>query len=106
MLEKPRGMTNFVVIHPHKDREEIKKLYSSLGLVDIDTNIVFVVDGLEEKEVNEFVEFVNTNIEYSCLMNTCEEKEIQENISYMSGMDGDKLYTIKAGKIEESSYTA
>lgn len=101
MLENDKKMTNFVVIHPHKEKEKIKQLYESLQLVDIDTNLIFVVDGLQEEDVNKFVEYVNENIEYSCLMNTCEEKEILENIGYMSGKAGDKLFVLKEGAVEQ-----
>ena len=95
-------MTNFVIIHPHKNFSNIKEAYDHLHLAELDTNIIFIIDHLTEQEINNFVEQVNTKIEYSCIMNTCYEKDIIQNINYMSGIEGDQLFIIKNGEITKN----
>ena len=93
-------MTNFVILYPKQDIQQIKTLYENLHLEELDTNILFIIDGLTQKEVETFVNEVNNAITYSCLMNTCKQEEINSNIEFMSGKKGDSLFTIKEGNVQ------
>ena len=97
-------MTNFIILYPGQDIHLIKKNYQSLHLPELETNIIFIIDTLQEKEIQQFVDLINKELEYSCIMNTCLEKDIQQNIVYMSGVPGDKLYFLNHGKIEEKNF--
>lgn len=93
-------MSNFLIIYPKQEIILIKQNYESLSLQELETHIIFVIDGLNEKEIQTFVEQINANLNYSCLMNTSLEKDIPQNIQFMSGSQGDKLFILKEGTVD------
>ena len=97
-------MTNFVVLYPHQDIQQIKNLYTNLHLEELETNLLFIIDGLTQKEIENFVTTVNSTLTYSCLMNTCKQTEINSNIEFMSGKKGDALFIIKEGTVQTSVF--
>ena len=97
-------MTAFIILYPNQNLEQIKKNYTSLHLKELETNILFIIDGLTQQEIQSFVDNINLHIDYSCLMNTILEKDIQKNIGYMSGTKEDHFYLFKNGTIEEKQF--
>ena len=89
------SMANFVIVYPELKGEKVKEAYEHLKLSEGETHLLVLTDGLKEKEVNQKVEWLNGNISYSCMMNTCLEKDILQSVQYMSGVEGDALYFLK-----------
>ena len=100
-MREPKQMNNFIVIYPNQDLALVKKNYEDLHLEELETHIIFIIDGLEQKEVQTFVDTINATLNYSCLMNTSLEKDITSNIKFMSGLSEDKLFIFKEGNVQQ-----
>ena len=91
---------NWVVIYPHENenKDKIKEEYEKLKLVDFTVKVIVINDNIFEKQEDEYVNFINKNIEYTGHIDVSKESELMATIEKMGGIDNEDVYLIKDNK--------